>query len=184
MAKPWDITGDSSILPGIVRLESVHMKDISSIEDLSLTFAAPAPDHGQRIVLLGENGAGKTSILRSIALTLTTSNVAAAALAALPSSPVRRTADESICTVRCGESDYRLTLTPGRRETQIRQEPNGTALRPLVFGYGCRRGSALGGPDVLDIGSEFADVATLFSHSASLYPAFGWLKRQKLLSAG
>src|SRR5262249_46516986 len=47
--------------------------------------------------------------------------------------------------------------------------------RPLLFGYGCRRGAALGANDSIERESAFSHVATLFSESARLPPARSWL---------
>ncbi len=171
-------------LSGIVRLDSLHLKDLCTIKDLRLEFAKPEVDRGQWIVLLGENGTGKTTFLRALALTLTTYNTAVHAYGNLPpdADMVRNDAKTASCTIRCGDQSYQLALTKGPRETQLGQQPNGSTSRPLVFGYGCRRGSAFGGARAAEIEVASRDIATLFDPTASLYPAFNWLKEQKLLA--
>jgi len=172
------------VVPGIIRLDSIRLKDLCTIEDLSLEFVEPDAERGQWIVLLGENGTGKTTFLRALALTLTTYNTAVHAYGDLPpdASMVRKDVQSASCMVDCGDHTYQLGIIRGQRENQLSQHPNGTTPRPLVFGYGCRRGSAFGGARVAEIEVASRDIATLFDPSASIYPAFDWLKKQKLLA--
>jgi energy-coupling factor transporter ATP-binding protein EcfA2 len=172
------------VVPGIVRLDTVHIKDLCTIENLDLKLGELETDRGQWVVLLGENGSGKTTLLRALALTLTTHNTAVHAYGNLPTDAnmVRADAGSASCVVRCSGQDYHLKLTKGLREVDLEQHPNGTTPRPLVFGYGCRRGSAFGGERVAEIEVASRDIATLFDARASLNPAFGWLKDQKRLA--
>jgi hypothetical protein len=175
------------LLPGVIELGPTLLKNIRIIDDMRLDFA-PArqlpgqPKPGQWIVLLGENGSGKSSILRALALALTTYGVAVHAHGDLPTGLVGSAGNVGACTVTCNGEEYRLTLTKGEREVELKQEPNGASQRPLVFGYGCRRGSIFGGPRVADIERVTSDVDTLFNELVRIYPTFDWLKRQKLLS--
>ncbi|MEP7125269.1 MAG: AAA family ATPase [Byssovorax sp.] len=173
---------DPPMFPGIVRFESIALSSVAAVAGLTITPADPPPDKGQMIVLLGKNGAGKTSTLRAVALALATHPAASAGIAALPVSIVNNQAEAAICTVRCGGRDYSATLRLTNRGTDLSQVPSDNTERPLVFGYGCRRGSALGGPDAMDFAAEFSDIATLFSESSRVYPALEWLKRLERLA--
>ncbi len=167
-------------LPGVIELGPTSLKNIRIIEELPLDFARAQDHRGQWIVLVGENGSGKSSILRALALTLTTYGVAVHGHGDLPAGLVGSSGNVGACTVVCNGEEYRLTLTKGAREVELKQEPNGTTPRPLVFGYGCRRGSIFGGPRVADIERVTSDIDTLFNELVRIFPTFDWLKRQKL----
>lgn len=169
--------------PGIIWIESIRLTDVYAVKALTIAPDAPVPedDKGQWILLLGENGAGKTALLRAIALALVPRDVAAHAYRSLPSSPVRKGQDEARGVVRVGERDYQFVLHRDQAgELTIEQDPNGGVPRPPVFGYGCRRGSALGGTKAAAIAPNASSVATLFDEEARLYPAIQWLKDRKL----
>src|SRR5437899_459774 len=51
-------------------LERLVLKNVRSIENFELTFSTAAGRCRQWTILLGENGAGKSTVLRSIALAL------------------------------------------------------------------------------------------------------------------
>ncbi len=51
-------------------LEEVNLKRIAPLEDISLNFTSENGNPSKWIVLLGENGTGKTTILQMIALSL------------------------------------------------------------------------------------------------------------------
>ena len=167
-------------LPGVIELGPTSLKNIRIIEELPLDFARAQDHRGQWIVLVGENGSGKSSILRALALTLTTYGVAVHGHGDFPAGLVGSSGNVGACTVVCNGEEYRLTLTKGAREVELKQEPNGTTPRPLVFGYGCRRGSIFGGPRVADIERVTSDIDTLFNELVRIFPTFDWLKRQKL----
>ncbi len=52
------------------RIERFTIRNFKAIEDLSLTFPAPDASRESWLMLLGENGCGKSSILQALALTL------------------------------------------------------------------------------------------------------------------
>lgn len=164
--------------PGIVDIEKVEVTNLAIIDRLTIELK-PREGRGQWVMLLGDNGRGKTTLLRALALALEGTNVAQAALGQYAAPLIRINADAARCNVTCGGTDFSMTLTnDGTGEVATCEPANGT--RPPVFGYGCRRGSALGGSDASDLTSPFSDVATLFSESARLQSARTWLKDLKL----
>ncbi|MBN8610262.1 MAG: AAA family ATPase [Deltaproteobacteria bacterium] len=162
-----------------VTLSRVALRDVRGLSNLQLTFPSPPKGRGQWIVLLGPNGVGKTTILRSIALACRNAQDPAiwpddAFAAPWP----RMGTDEARVVVEVGGSDFhesRLRADTGPRVTQVPVQTR-ERLFPL-FGYGCRRGSALGGRTreatiKTDGGPE---VATLFSEARDLIHAETWI---------
>jgi hypothetical protein len=132
-------------------------------------FPRPQGDRGQWMVLVGQNGVGKTTLLRALALALADPAVASKLL------------DERIPLVRNGqEARVAVTLDSGRREIAIRRgertdtieaivQPEGEL--PWVVGYGVRRGNALGEKDRATEMGAVGELHTLFEH-----PAAQWLR--------
>ena len=140
---------------------------------------------GQWIVLLGENGMGKTSLLRAVALALLPRDAASNHVYELSARAglIRRNPDGR--NERARLASIQLETTPDATATLkiFQQRPRETldvraALpqRPLVLGYGCRRGSALG-----DIRREsntdyLLGTETLFDEDARVIHADTWLR--------
>jgi energy-coupling factor transporter ATP-binding protein EcfA2 len=169
-----------AVRAGLIHLEKITLTDFALFERLEIKLEPPV-DRGQWVFLLGENGKGKTTVLRALAMALGGENVSQAALAVLPSSPIREGRRAARCDVALAGQAYSVEITnDGTGSVAACEPPNGP--RPLVFGYGCRRGSALGGNDSDETNSLFSDIATLFGESARLRPASRWLKDRKLLA--
>lgn len=170
-----------------VHLKRLVLHNVRSFGHVDLPFTIPSPDQGQWVVILGENGTGKTTLLRSIVL----------ALRNLSDPKIWPKGTFSPAWMRYGinpETDScRIALhVPGSQEpfeTTIRkngkevflQSPPRSASAPapcFVWAYGCRRGSALGGfLQAVDTQEDDGpDVATLFDERASLVHAETWLQ--------
>jgi energy-coupling factor transporter ATP-binding protein EcfA2 len=168
-----------------VRIDSVELRGIRGIHKLSLTFDAPKPDQGQWVVILGPNGVGKTTILRSLALALRSLKHPAIWPNGAFANPWRRASTATESTT--ADSSITITLGDGvEHRTQIRSggpivitqlpEQDSPRLFPL-FAYGCRRGSALGGAaQKVNLNEDGGpEIATLFDEGADLIQAETWL---------
>jgi energy-coupling factor transporter ATP-binding protein EcfA2 len=172
-----------------VTIERIEILRLGAIETLSLEPPAVDADSGQWIVLLGANGSGKTSVLRSIALAATDTSTAVSAI---------RTAETLVHLSDQPGFGSAAALTVGghRLEIHATRRRGGPAVlmterslhtpddrEPDLFAFGSQRGDAIGGRD-RDVPLE-ADrgVATLFSRDARLIHAETWLRREKLREA-
>lgn len=175
-------------LPALPRapvvLQSFEVRHVLGFaESVHLDLAAPEEGKGQWIALVGPNGVGKTTLLRSLVLALRDlSNPKIWPKGAFAASwHSNRVAPETPALLR-------VQLATGETfETRIRsngsdsfQQVPSLAGGPLfpIFAYGCRRGSALGGIQrAVDLGEDDGpEVATLFAEGAPLIHAETWLK--------
>lgn len=160
------------VLRSIDALRNVRLFTDTPTVDAS--FPRPASDRGQWVVLVGENGVGKTTLLRALALALA------------PPAVASRLLDERIPLVRNGEdASIAVTLDTGRREILIRREGRTEVIEPVtspaeespwVVAYGVRRGNALGEKDRATELGAVGEFHTLFERPAALYPAAQWLR--------
>jgi energy-coupling factor transporter ATP-binding protein EcfA2 len=177
-----------------VHLHSLDLENIRRFEKLSLDDLKPPGEEGmgQWILLLGENGTGKTTLLRCIALALIDEDIAQsfvtqfsadaplvrmqAAPAGSRGEPTSRIAAEIALNLNSPERTVIVSLTsiPGRERLEVKLDPN---VRPPVFAYGCRRGNALGGPEREVDFNPLGNVATLFDPQAHLVHAEAWLRK-------
>lgn len=170
-----------------VHIASLELKNIRVLHHLKLAFPAPQENCGQWVVILGENGVGKTTLLRSLALALRNAANRAIWPPGVFSINWLRTADNQETQV--GQAEIVLTLGSGERHTTtIRQngttrtstdqqpEQDRTRLFPL-FGYGCRR-SALGGAtrEVKLSDNDGPEISTLFDNDGNLIHVETWLR--------
>jgi len=168
-----------------VCLSWIRLTNIGGIANLRLDFPEPEPEKGQWVVLLGPNGVGKTTVLRSLLLALR--NVRDPSIwprgafsvgwRRLPKDQEPPLAQSQIEVSVAQHGSFKVTI--GSHSAQgIEQAPEleQPRLFPL-FAYGCRRGSALGGAarqvDLTD--DDGPEVATLFDEGADLIHAETWL---------
>ncbi len=156
-------------------MKSIRLQKIRSFDTLEIAVAPPLADQGQWIVLLGENGVGKTTILRGIALALYGRD-------ALPKNAFD-TALRRFGIENDEESFVEVQFTDGKtaradiKHGVPREDIDCATTPPLmaVFGYGCRRGSALGGARRRSEVDPGHDVDTLFDEGAEVIDAETWL---------
>jgi energy-coupling factor transporter ATP-binding protein EcfA2 len=169
-----------------IHLRRIGVEDLRCFERVEVPLEPPEdPSKGQWLVLLGENGMGKTSILRALALALLPEDAARNHVYKLSERAglIRKARDGRDIPAKLARID--VETGPGIATTLniFQQRPRETLTierplpqRPLVLGYGCRRGSALGdtrresNPDYL-LGTE-----TLFDEDARVIHADTWLR--------
>lgn len=173
-----------------VHMERIVLDNIRRFDKLTLHLQCPSDDGiGQWLVLLGENGTGKTTLLRAIALALTEVDFAQSFVTQISAdAPLVRTdaagskggppfrfAAGIEVTLHPGMSSHvLLALVPGRERLEVNLP---LEVRPPVFAYGCRRGNALGGPEREVDFNPLGNVATLFDPQAHLVHAEAWLRK-------
>jgi energy-coupling factor transporter ATP-binding protein EcfA2 len=177
------LAGGIPLMP--VRINSVELKDIMSFHSLSIKFSEPKPDEGQWIVILGTNGVGKTTILRSLALALRSlkhpaiwpNGAFANSWQRVPRKDESIVGDSSI-KIMLGDGVEQKTLIRSGGPISITQSPEQDNPRLFpIFAYGCRRGSALGGAaKKVNLNQDGGpEIATLFDEGADLIQAETWL---------
>jgi predicted ATPase len=176
-----------------VFLRRITLENVRSIEQLDLSFEAD--DEVRRwTFVLGENGTGKSTLLRSIALILAGSD-AMPELLGNPADWVRRDADEARIRVEIetAEGEPRTAELSIRRADTIRDlyDRNGEFLSALdrafarssrnyfTVGYGVSRRPGDESSSALTGASTFRNprarsVATLFSPNATLVSLEAW----------
>ena len=170
----------------LVHIAALELKDIRALHQLKLEFPPPPENFGQWVVILGQNGVGKTTLLRSLALALRNTANLAIWPKGVFSNNWLRTADNQETNI--SQAEIRLTLGNGEQHTTtIRQNGTTSAIQypeqdrarlfPL-FGYGCRRGSALAGGarEVKLADNDGPEISTLFDDDADLIHAETWLR--------
>lgn len=139
------------------------------------SFPTPTDDQGQWIILLGENGVGKTTLLRAIALTLTSPGIATELLD--KRLPILSNGTEGAVSIDLDSGTYAITIRYDETdrkpvvESRLQQHPP----RPWIVGYGVRRGNARGERDREAEVGPIGELHTLFDHPPSLHNAIRWL---------
>ena len=177
--------GEGSIPSRPVKIESIELHDVRGLHHLNLKFEGSPEDLGQWIVILGPNGIGKTTILRSLALALRNTKDPAIWPNGVFSNGWQRVAEapedyesiEARITVRLEDGTGHTTIVRQNESVSVIQSPeyDRPRLFPL-FAYGCRRGSALGGAarQVNLNDNDGPEIATIFDDNADLIHAETW----------
>lgn len=159
---------------GVIYVRGVELENIRCFEHFGLSFEDEEGPYFTTI-LLGDNAAGKSTILRSIALGLCPESDAVSLIKGLPGSFLRKGASRGSVQLHVRSTDREFS---GSIRTSIEQTPSGEVIRqvtdPLNFpwarvfvcGYGTHRSS--GRPSSHQAYAAREAVGTLFSDSADL----------------
>jgi hypothetical protein len=154
-------------------LKQVRLTNLRAWGSGEFNFSPPADGQGQWVFLVGDNGTGKTTVLRAIALSLMQDGVAARVLSQIHGALVKNGAESGEASVTLNDdTTWQVRL---QRDGQVERK-NG--VQDFVVGYGPRRGTILG---VTEREMNFApgeELETLFVEGGNLIHAPSWLKRQ------
>jgi energy-coupling factor transporter ATP-binding protein EcfA2 len=171
---PLPKAGGAVVLHAIRRLKNIRA--FADTPAVSRPFPIPRADEGQWILLIGENGVGKTTLLRALALALAEPAVGTKLID--ERTPLLRNGGEGEVEVLVGEGPFgvRVRRTGRAEEVVSEAEPEAGPERPWVVAYGVRRGDARGefdqgAPEAGPVG----ELHTLFDRRASLHRASAWL---------
>lgn len=157
-------------------LKDLQVRNLRIFDDFRLELRSPESKTGHWVLFLGDNGVGKTTLLRSIVLALADRSAANALFQLMgPAAPfLRHGAAEGSVEVHVDGRIYRADLERDRRGVERITDSRGAEPLP-IFAYGCQRGTALGGPSREVELRPLDDVRTLFEPSAHLIHAETWL---------
>jgi energy-coupling factor transporter ATP-binding protein EcfA2 len=165
------------------QVDAVHIEGIRAFDTIDLPIPPPRPPEnrisGRWITLLGENGTGKTTILRSIALALTDPSLADTIVKSSRSPHLAHDLEKGLVRVEASGVAFSARVARGATGNEELEGDAGRE-RPLLFAYGCRRGSALGGAARAVSFKPYEAIATLFEEGAGLIHAETWLKERAL----
>ena len=176
---------------GIHPTAPIYLQEIELARWRGITKLAPLPfnlpkdrDEGQWIFFLGENGAGKTSLLRAMALALAPDEAVDGILSDLGEQQphVQAGADEAAIKLTlevAGAGPLPLTreIRRGDQGEQLATRPGGK--RPFVVAYGCRRGSQTHSSAKEGNAAKEAILA-LFSESPTMMDVENWIQLREL----
>ncbi len=182
------------------RLHSLALRNYRVFEDFEWNLPAALPHRagaaeaeGQWAFLIGDNGSGKSSVLRGLCLALAPPGVASALVAETGArapnvrleppdgASVRPRAPDAKVTTRGAWNPPPLTIQLANDNDNELCDERSEWFAPFLIAYGARRGSALGGAArEVDLVTAVRAVETLFDEGAALIHAETWLKERKL----
>ena len=176
-------------------IESVSIRNVKAIRELDLDLTAAGSGRTPWLMLLGENGTGKSTILQAIALTL----IGASALVRLsgmgvhPRDYIRYRCKSGSVSVKLSgfKGPHRLTFrsnhveftTPTGEQSVVKFGPTGRVVegsgwepQMIVLGYGATRLLPRDlSPAVTSTGDTFSRIDNLFNPFIPLRDADSWM---------
>lgn len=160
-----------------IRLSAIEVRQFGGIDRLRVDDL-PDGEDGQWLVVLGDNGSGKSSLLRGIALAAASNLGPLAPMAVWSSTSLALEREGGLpeASVHTTRGEWFLKM---RRDQQFRVRGQETFF---LAGYGVSRGGALGGPDrSVDLDNRHGNIGTLFSLTGHpLVHAETWLGQVRL----
>jgi uncharacterized protein (TIGR02646 family) len=150
-------------------VERVVVRNLRIIDELDLDLSSPAGERGPWLMLLGENGTGKSSVLQAVALALM-GDAYRSAVPVDPADLVRRGARSGTIEVYLTGSSAPITLRFSRQGFRS----NTPEPKVLLLGYGATRLLPRGLARRQEL-SEYAQVDNLFDPFVPLRDATSWL---------
>ncbi|MBT9556763.1 MAG: AAA family ATPase [Myxococcales bacterium] len=165
-------TDHSDATGAIYWLSRAELRDFRGFESLELDFSTPKEGRGQWIFLAGDNGLGKTTILRAMVLALLPrpDSQKFVAEATAPWARIGAVSKALASVVVAGPGPFEISIDGRTVEKSANAE-----LPCFVVAYGSRRGTAIGERDLDEQGTLDA-VRSLFDDDARLIDAQEWLK--------
>jgi nucleoside phosphorylase len=166
-------------------ISQLALSNVRGFSKLDLPFSEPARQAGGSwSIFLGDNGVGKTTILRALTLALAPAEVAPLILGrAGPVSPTIR-AGTNMASIRVdmpGEEQItKLHIVPIQGGERLARGDYTNIPMPFLVAYGSRRGSGLAGSTRSTEFTSLAAVETLFDEGANLIQPDVWLKGWQL----
>jgi uncharacterized protein (TIGR02646 family) len=116
-------------------IDRIEIENFKGIERLSLQFPSADPRRAAWLMLLGENGVGKSSILQAVALAMMPASIRDK-LGLDPREILRQGSSKGRVTVHLTGTDLPLEITFDKRSARFRGE---RANKAFLFGYGATR---------------------------------------------
>ncbi|MED5371748.1 MAG: AAA family ATPase [Myxococcota bacterium] len=158
-----------------LRLSGFSIENLGGIEHLEVE-GLPEAKGGQWIVVLGDNGSGKSSLLRGLALSALSWN-GGTPVGLLETTPLALRREGSLARLSFGIR-WDVSSLKAQRDGVWSTGPNASRSGSTHFlaAYGVARGGALAGPDrAVDLENPYGAVATLFALPSQLVHAETWL---------
>jgi len=157
------------------RIDRLRATGFQGLDEIELTFAKPIEEGaGQWIVLLGDNGTGKSSLLRALAIVLGPGLGLLHEVSSRRGSLVRMGTAEAVIDCSYGGEP----LHCGIPEKLVGSYISGDYYTGFIVGYGALRGTALGGPkravEIDELG--ILGVRSLFLEDSPVIHAETWLR--------
>lgn len=176
LASPPIDTAPASLPLAKTTITALRVENLRIFDRLDLELPPPIPnDAGRWLILLGENGVGKSTLLRAIVLALAEPEDAFQLVTGSRTPLLRNDQQLGAAIVELNGIEYRAEIAFEQGRERARSSSKNGPERPPLFAYGCARGSAASGEEAVPGDTTFDDVHTLFNDRARLTPARLWL---------